>query len=116
MVINETEKWVFDWYQKKWNGTYFFSRKPWKLDLSTSLTTGSHPWAWETGEEIMNDYFETFQVDKEGFNILKYWPEEPGWIPNFLLPKSMRIPYIEPEPLTLKMLVESAKAGRWIYK
>ncbi|WP_306309171.1 DUF1493 family protein [Xenorhabdus anantnagensis] len=28
----------------------------------------------------------------------------------------MRIPYIEPEPLTLKMLVESAKAGKWIYK
>ncbi|WP_306309166.1 hypothetical protein [Xenorhabdus anantnagensis] len=45
------------WYligAKKWNGTYFFSRKPWKLDLNTSLTTGSPPWAWETGEEIIN--------------------------------------------------------------
>ncbi|EPN1633873.1 DUF1493 family protein [Cronobacter dublinensis] len=70
----------------------------------------------ETGEEIMEDYFSRFNVDKAGFSLLKYWPVEPGWIPNVLLPASMRIKRVAPAPLTLRMLAESAKAGRWLYE
>ncbi|EKM6441755.1 DUF1493 family protein [Cronobacter sakazakii] len=33
-----------------------------------------------------------------------------------LLPASMRIKRVAPAPLTLRMLVESAKAGRWLYE
>ncbi|EMA8649977.1 DUF1493 family protein [Cronobacter sakazakii] len=28
----------------------------------------------------------------------------------------MRIKHVAPAPLTLRMLVESAKAGRWLYE
>ncbi|WP_232326271.1 DUF1493 family protein [Xenorhabdus hominickii] len=57
-----------------------------------------------------------FRLIKKGSIFSIYWPEEPSCLPNFLLPKSMIIPYTEPEPLTLKRLAESAKAGRWICK
>ncbi|ELY2643137.1 DUF1493 family protein [Cronobacter sakazakii] len=33
-----------------------------------------------------------------------------------LLPASMRIKRVAPAPLTLRMLAESAKAGRWLYE
>ncbi|MFY0403706.1 DUF1493 family protein [Pantoea dispersa] len=36
-------------------------------------------------------------------------------LPNFLRPKSQRILDQAPKPLTLQMLIESAKAGRWLY-
>ncbi|ELY5941127.1 DUF1493 family protein [Cronobacter malonaticus] len=116
MNKEEAEQAVLDWYRETWNGKSFISGKPWKLDLDTCLTTGEHPWVVETGEEIMEDYFSRFDVDKTGFNLLKYWPVEPGWIPNVLLPASMRIKRVAPAPLTLRMLAESAKAGHWLYE
>ncbi|EIW9159309.1 DUF1493 family protein, partial [Klebsiella pneumoniae] len=43
-------------------------------------------------------------------------PNEEVVLPlNFLRSKDNKWEWIEPEPLTLKMLVESAKAGRWLY-
>jgi len=33
-----------------------------------------------------------------------------------LLPASMRVKRVEPAPLTLRMLAESAKAGHWLYE
>jgi Protein of unknown function (DUF1493) len=114
-LTDPIEEAVLEWYKNKWNGISFFSKKPWEMTRDTSLSTGRYPWVWETGEEIMDDYFKTFNVNSENFDLLKYWPDEPGWIPHFLLPKSMRIKYVEPEPLTIGMLIESAKAGRWLY-
>ncbi|WP_416260123.1 DUF1493 family protein [Gibbsiella quercinecans] len=56
-----------------------------------------------------------FNVDPADFDFIKYWPYEKGLLPNFLRPKTQRIEYIEPEPLTIRMLIESAIAGRWLY-
>lgn len=80
MMMNkeEAEQAVLDWYRETWNGKSFISGKPWELGLDTCLTTGEHPWVVETGEEIMEDYFSRFNVDKAGFSLLKYWPVEPG--------------------------------------
>ncbi|WKX28089.1 DUF1493 family protein [Tatumella ptyseos] len=33
----------------------------------------------------------------------------------FLRPLSQKVPDVPPKPLTLRMLVESAKAGRWLF-
>lgn len=115
MELDKTESSILNWYAKNWNGRHFISRNPWQLDLDTSLTTGEHPWLIETGEEIMDDYFNTFNVERACFDLYKYWPVEPGWIPGFLLPKSMRVIYAEPASLTLRMMADSAKAGRWLY-
>ncbi|PKH26624.1 hypothetical protein CIG19_02180 [Enterobacterales bacterium CwR94] len=115
MELIQIEELIVEWYKNRWNGRAFFSKKAWPVSLDTSLSTGNHPWAVETGEEIMNDYFLRFNVFPLHFDLLKYWPVEPGWIPNIFLPKFMQVRYVEPQKLTLRMLAESAKAGRWLY-
>mgnify|MGYP004709324969 FL=1 len=115
MALTLTENTVIEWYKTRWNGRFFFSKQPWPVSLDTSLSTGDHAWVVETGEEIMNDFFQRFEVSPARFNLLTYWPIEPGWIPNILLPESMKVNYTAPEALTLKMLAESVNAGYWLY-
>ena len=107
---------VLDWYNDSWNGRVFpFFRKP-ALTLETSLSTGKYPWADEEAVEILDEYFSRFNVDRQNFSFKKYWPNEEVFMPlNFLRSKQNKWKWIEPEPLTLKMLVESAKAGHWLY-
>lgn len=86
------------------------------MTLETSLSTGQYPWADEDAMVIIDQYFLTFNVDKRNFVFRKYWPNEETFMPlNCLRPKENKWKWMEPEPLTLKMLVESAKAGYWLY-
>ncbi|WP_330982166.1 MULTISPECIES: DUF1493 family protein [Enterobacterales] len=114
--INDVEQRVIDWYQKNWNKPVFpLFRRP-ELTMETSLSTGKFPWANEDAVEIVEQYFTLFGVDKRHFSFMKYWPNEEVFMPlNFLRSKKNKWKWIEPEPLTLKMLVESAKAGYWLY-
>lgn len=117
MVKDSHEIAVLDWYDRNYNIKPLFCRKKPQVTPETSLSTGDYPWARETGDEIMKDYFAHFNVDDSNFDFdfLKYWPYEKGFIPDFLLPRSQRVEYREPEPLTIGMLIDSAKAGRWLY-
>ena len=100
---------VLDWYDSVWNLPPPMGKKP-VLTPDTSLSTGKYPWARETGDEVMADYFSRFQVDRAGFDFLKYWPYERGIIAVLFRRKPKA-----PEPLTVHMLTESARAGRWLY-
>ncbi|MGQ3902578.1 DUF1493 family protein [Mixta calida] len=116
MELNDkTADEVFHWYDEKYNSKPVFSKSKPVLTLDTSLSTGKYPWARETGDEIMKDYFARFNVDDSSFDFLKYWPHGTGFLPNALRPRSMRVEEKEPETLTIAMLIESAKAGRWLY-
>ncbi|VEI62283.1 DUF1493 family protein [Serratia rubidaea] len=115
MVKDSIEEAVLEWYESTYNTKPLFAKSKPVLTLETSLSTGKYPWARETGDEIMQDYFERFKVDSRDFNFLTYWPYEKGLWPNFLRPKFQKVPDVEPKPLTIQMLVESARAGRWIY-
>ncbi|MDC9590738.1 DUF1493 family protein [Xenorhabdus sp. XENO-10] len=109
---------VLAWYEVKYHGPVypFPCFKTPKLTLETSLSTGKYPWSWEDAEDILAEYFEKFEVEQRHFTFLKYWPNEEVLIPlNFLRRKENRIKYIEPAPLTMAMLVNSAKAGYWLY-
>lgn len=110
------EQQVMSWYNDSWNGRVFpFFMKP-VLTLETSLSTGKSPWADEDAIEILDEYFTKFQVDRKNFSFRKYWPNEEVFMPlNFLRSKENKWTWIEPEPLTLEMLVESAKTGYWLY-
>ncbi|MHB2054107.1 DUF1493 family protein [Pantoea dispersa] len=114
-MVSDIETAVLKWYQENYNARPLFARTQPELSYETSLNTGQYPWARETGDEIMQDYFQRFDVDNSGFDFLIYWPYEKGLLPNFLRPKSQRILDQAPKPLTLLMLIESAKAGRWLY-
>lgn len=107
-----TDEDVMTWYCERFNKPALFTRKTWPVTLDTSLTTGDYIWASETGADIMNEYFKRFDVDPSGFDFYRYWPEE-----TFILYALFTSGKDgdEPEPLTLRMLAESAKAGRWLY-
>lgn len=106
---------VISWYEDNYNLKPLFAKKKPVLTFETSLSTGDYPWARETGDDIMKDYFERFNVDDTDFEFFKYWPPSKGLIPNFLRPKDLKVESRRAEPLTISMLIESAKAGRWLY-
>lgn len=114
--LHDFEKEVMDWYESNWNGRVLpFLKKP-ALSSETSLSTGKYPWADEDAMEILDDYFIRFNVDRKHFSFDKYWPNEEVTFPlNFLRSQERKWRWIEPEPLTLKMLAESAKAGCWLF-
>lgn len=114
--MNITDAQVLAWYQERRNKPLFLSFKRPTLTLETSLSTGDYPWCWEDGEDILVEYFDKFHVDKGNFSFIKYWPNEGVFmLLNFLRSKDKKRKWTEPKPLTLKMLAESAKAGRWLY-
>jgi len=106
-----TDEDVMSWYSSRFNKPALFTRKTWPVSLDTSLTTGDYIWASETGAEIMSEYFMRFNVDPGNFDFYRYWPEETFIL--YALFTSGKDD--EPEPLTLRMLAESAKAGKWLY-
>lgn len=114
-MVNDIENAVTEWYETTYNHKSLFAKTKPVLTLETSLSTGKYAWARETGDEIMKDYFQRFNVDSSRFHFLSYWPYEKGILPNFLRTASQQIPEVQPKPLTLQMLIESAKAGRWLY-
>jgi len=60
---------------------------------------------YEDNIELLDEYFKHWGVDRSNFNVLEYFN------PEFLGSKESD-PH---KPLTLKMLAESARAGKWIY-
>ena len=115
MVKDMVEKAVMKWYDTNYNSKPLFAKVKPELTPDTSLSTGKYPWARETGDEIMADYFKRFNVDSSGFDFLIYWPYEKNLLPNFFSSASKKNKNVEPQPLTLYMLIESAKVGRWIF-
>lgn len=111
-----TQRQVMAWYDENWNSRVFpFLKRP-TLTLETSLSTGKYPWADDDAIDILDDYFMRFSVKRQNFTFHRYWPNEETFIPiNFLRSKENKWQWVEPKPLTLNMLVESAKAGRWLY-
>lgn len=108
-----TDEEVIAWYSERFNKPALFTRKRWPVTMDTSLSTGDYVWASETGADIMNAYFKRFDVEPAHFDFYRYWPEE-----TFILCSLFTSGKDddEPEPLTLRMLAESARAGVWLYQ
>lgn len=70
----------------------------------------------DEASDFFNAYFDKFPIESGNFDFLKYFPNKGDWlIPNIFLPKSIRPTGQKPAPLTIRMLLKSAKAGRWLY-
>lgn len=86
------------------------------LDLDTSLTTGNEATVFEDILEMVEKFSEVFNVDCLSINWRKYFPNTGiPFLPNAILPKFLKTDHHEPAPFTISMLIESAKAGRWLY-
>ncbi|GLR09103.1 hypothetical protein COO59_02740 [Mixta theicola] len=87
-----------------------------ELGIDDSLTSGRSMTVFEDVFSMMERFSERFAVDCSGINWFKYYPRVGiPFLPNFLLPERMKTDHSPPARLTVKMLVESAKAGRWLY-
>ncbi|CAI2509567.1 Protein of uncharacterised function (DUF1493) [Serratia ficaria] len=88
----------------------------WKMPGSASLSTGSQPVDPEDAMDFLQEYFDKFHVKADGFDFRKYFPNTGIlFLPNIILPKYLKTDHHKPSPLTIEMLTESAKAGRWLY-
>lgn len=64
----------------------------------------------DEAEALMEEFFREFNVNRGSFNIKIYYPDEPfSWNP---FKKSAPVPVPD---FTISMLIESAKAGKWLY-
>ncbi len=118
MILNDEsiDNRLLTWYHDHWHQSVLpFSSRP-APTPETSLSTGEFAWAWEDAEGILIEYFDTFSVDKRNFSFTRYWPNEQPFSPlNILGIKDNSAEKIAPLPLTLSMLIESAKTGYWLY-
>ncbi|MFV0611408.1 DUF1493 family protein [Klebsiella aerogenes] len=83
----------------------FFGDRP-EVTLDTELTKGGLNIIWEDAEDTLDYYFKKWNVKMNGFEIIYYF--EPEFLGSMPPEKPLK-------PLTVQMLVESAKAGEWLY-
>ncbi|EOV8970164.1 DUF1493 family protein [Cronobacter turicensis] len=83
----------------------------WEMADEDSLSTGQYGVLPEDAEE----YFAEFNVNYCSFDFRKYFPREGIlFLPNVILPDYLKSDKHQPSPLTVQVLITSAKAGRWI--
>ncbi|CNI29091.1 MULTISPECIES: DUF1493 family protein [Yersinia] len=87
-----------------------------QLQIDSSLSTGEHQTVPEDIYELMDKYSEKFNVDCSKIYWRRYFPQVVfPFLPNSILHERLKSDRHKPEPLTVHMLIESAKASRWLY-
>lgn len=90
-------------------GTYIFNIRKVELNRDTDLNSDLSIDELEA-EDLMNDFFNKFNVDKGKFNIQTYFPDIPFSLNPFRKTEPVPVP-----AFTINMLIESAKAGKWLF-
>ena len=96
---------------RRYNGVYLFNnkKKQRKLNPKTDLDTDMQLDISEA-EDLMDVFFTILKINKGNFKIETYYPDVPvSWNP------FKKAPPIPVPDFTIGMLIESAKAGRWLY-
>ncbi|WP_176730241.1 DUF1493 family protein [Burkholderia sp. A2] len=65
-------------------------------------------------EDLMWEYSAKFNVDISGFDIKKYYPEDDSSFLDLINPFKKKVIHRVPD-LNVRVLIASAKAGRWLY-
>lgn len=99
---------------ERYNGPVLFSKRHKTLTLESDLYNDLKL-APEDAVDLLEEYAEAFGIKLGDISFTKYFPNTSGLF-SFLTPKALRSTGEKPIPLTVGMLVESAKAGRWLYK
>jgi len=98
MVTDALEKAVFELIEE-YNGFWFWLRKRYPLAKETDLNKDFRM-APEDAAELLERYADKFAINSQDIHFEKHFPAD------------LRTDHI---PLTIDMLIESAKAGRWLY-
>lgn len=92
------------------SGRYMFRKKKYDTYTSESNIHFDVRLDVDDVEELMEDFFKEFNVDQGSFKIETYYPDVSlSWNP-FKKTEPVQVP-----EFTIGMLIESAKAGKWLY-
>ena len=107
-MVDSIEQRVYE-LVRPYAGTYLFNVKQVVLTPETDLDTDLGIDELEA-EDLMNEFFEKLNVERCNFQIETYFPVLPfSWNP-FKKTEPVLVP-----DFTIGMLIESAKAGKWLY-
>ncbi len=109
-MVDGIEQRIFE-LARRYNGVYLFNNEK-KQRLLTRDTDFDTDMLLDVGEaeDLMDEFFKEFQVERGQFKIETYYPDEPfSWNP------FKKFPPIPVPDFTIGMLIESAKAGKWLY-
>lgn len=109
MVTDTLEQLIYELVRSH-DGIYIFKKK--ELTPTTDLDADLQ---LEDDEALalMDDFFAKFNVDRGNFAITTYYPPAPA-LKDLLNPfRKVDIPQVP--DFNIGMLIESAKAGRWLY-
>jgi len=99
MVNEDIEKAVFALVED-YNGRSLFTFRRYKLELDTDLNNDFRMDPLDA-YELLERYAERFGINPETITFAEYFPED------------FNAPH---DPLTIRLLIESAQAGRWLGK
>ncbi|ERM07837.1 acyl carrier protein [Pantoea agglomerans Tx10] len=99
MVNEDIEKAVFAMVED-YNGRSLFTFRRYKLELDTDLNNDFRMDPLDA-YELLERYAERFGINPETITFAEYFPED------------FNAPH---DPLTIRLLIESALAGRWLGK
>ena len=86
------------------------------LGIDDSLASGNSMTVFEDVFAMMERFSGRYGVECSSIDWLKYYPPVGiACLPNFLLPAKLKTDRTLPVPLTIRMLIESERAGRWLY-
>ena len=99
MVSKDIEKAVFALVED-YNGRSLFTFRRYKLELDTDLNNDFRMDPLDA-YELLERYAERFGISPSTITFAEYFPED------------FNAPH---DPLTIRLLIESAQAGRWLGK
>ncbi|MDX6021623.1 DUF1493 family protein [Scandinavium sp. V105_16] len=92
-----------------YSGVYMFRKKKYDTYTAESSIHFDFRLDVDEAEELMNAFFTEFNVDPGNFKQETYYPEVEFSLNPF---KKQRV---DVPDFTIGMLIESAKAGKWLY-
>ncbi|MEQ4530954.1 MAG: DUF1493 family protein [Mixta sp.] len=98
---------------EKYDGHVFFSKRFLKIDPDTDLRKDVRLDS-EDALDLIEEYAMKYNIAVSDIPFTKYFPNEKSLFDIFT-PKHLKSTGEKVEPLTVRMLIESAKAGRWLY-
>lgn len=108
MVTDNIEQRIIALVTRK-SGVYLFKKKKYDTYAADSNIQFDVKLDQDDVEELMEDYFSEFNVERGKFKIETYYPDVIfSWNP-------FKKHVVDTPDFTIGMLIESAKAGRWLY-
>ena len=93
----------------RYSGVYIFRKKKYDTYTAESSIHFDVRLDIDDVEELMEEFFAQFNTERGNFKLETYYPDVP------ILWNPFRKQIVDVPDFTIGMLIESAKAGKWLY-